>query len=148
MANNISGFGLQVSLIALPTFPQGIVLTQFADDSDPFDLPSLQIADKAMGVNGDLVTWSRANPITVTLNIIPGSEDDKNMQVLFELNRVGRGKFGTNDKITLTAIYPDGTTLTLTEGKITDGTPGKSVASAGRLKSKSYSFAFENQVIT
>lgn len=148
MANNISGFGLQVSLIALPTFPQGIVLTQFADDSDPFDLPSLQIADKAMGVNGDLVTWSRANPITVTLNIIPGSDDDKNMQVLFELNRVGRGKFGTNDKITLTAIYPDGTTLTLTEGKITDGTPGKSVASAGRLKSKSYSFAFENQVIT
>lgn len=146
--NDISGFGLQINLVASKTFPQGITLTQFADDADPFDLPSMQIADKAMGVNGDLVVWNRANPIIPTINVIPGSDDDRNLQVLFEQNRVGKGKLGAGDEITMTGIYPDGSTITLTKGKITDGMPGKSLASAGRLKSKAYVFAFENQQIS
>lgn len=145
---DISGFGLQINIVASRTFPQGFVVTQFADDADPFDMPSMQIADTGMGVNGDMVSWSLANPIKPTLNVIPGSDDDKNLQVLFEQNRVGKGKFGALDVITMTGVYPDGTTITLTNGKITDGMPGKSLASAGRLKSKNYAFAFENQIIS
>lgn len=143
MANEISGFGLKVRLVASSTFPAGITLTQFADDADPFDLPSIQIRDKAMGLNGDLLTWSKANPILATVNVIPQSDDDKNMAILLEANRVGRGKNSARDVITLTGIYPDGTTKTLSQGTITDGIPGNSVSSAGRLKSKPYAFAFE-----
>lgn len=143
MSNDVSGFGVRVRLVASVTFPAGITLSQFADDADPFDLPSIQVADKAMGVNGDLVTWSKANPILATLNLIPNSEDDRNMAVLLEANRVGRGKFSARDVITLTGIYPDGRSVTLSNGAITDGMPGQSIASAGRFKSKSYAFAFE-----
>ena len=143
MSNDVSGFGVRVRLVASVTFPAGITLSQFADDADPFDLPSIQVADKAMGVNGDLVTWSKANPILATLNLIPNSEDDRNMAVLLEANRVGRGKFSARDTITLTGIYPDGRSVTLSNGAITDGMPGQSIASAGRMKSKSYAFAFE-----
>lgn len=141
--NNISGFGLQVQVIASVTFPSGFTCSQFADDADPFDMPSIQIADKAMGLNGDLITWSKANPLPVTLSVIPGSDDDKNLAILFEANRVGRGKSSARDVITLVGIYPDGSTTTLTPGTITDGMPGNSVASAGRLKTKAYSFAME-----
>lgn len=144
MAQEISGFGLRIRLVASETFGSGIDLTQFADDGDPFDIPSIQIRDKAMGLNGDLITWSKANPIGVTINLIPGSEDDKNVAALLEANRVGRGKSAVRDVITLTGIYPDGSSVSLTEGKITDGMPGNAVASAGRLKSKAYSFVFEN----
>lgn len=144
MSTNISGFGLQIQLVASNTFPSGIVISQFADDADPFDIPSIQVADKGMGVNGDLVTWSRATPTSITLSIVPNSEDDTNLSVLLDANRVGRGKRGARDVITMTGIYPDGSSITLTEGAITDGSPGNSVASAGRLKSKSYQFAFEN----
>lgn len=144
MANDISGFGLIVNVQASQSFPVGFPITQFADDSDPFDFPSLQIADKAMGINGDLVTWKKANPIIVTLSVIPGSTDDIALSTLFELNRVGKGKRNVRDSITLTAIYPDGRVKVMTPGVITDGMPGNSVASAGRLKSKSFSFAFEN----
>lgn len=143
--NDISGFGLRIQIRASVTFPAGINITQFADDADPFDSPSIQQTDKAMGLNGDLITWSKANPLLVTLNVVPGSDDDKNLAVLAEANRVGKGKNGARDIITMTAIYPDGTTVTYTQGALTDATPAKSVASAGRMKSRPYMFAFENK---
>lgn len=145
MSNDVSGFGLRVRLVASVTFPAGIDLSQFADDADPFDLPSIQVADKAMGVNGDLIVWSKANPLLVTLNLIPNSEDDRNMGVLLEANRPARGKLPARDVVTLTGIYPDGRSITLSGGAVTDGMPGQSVSSAGRMKSKSYAFAFEGK---
>jgi hypothetical protein len=142
---DISGYGLQVQVRASQTFPTGISITQFADDSDPFDNPSQQVADKAMGLNGDLLTWSKANPINVTLNVVPGGDDDVNLGILLEANRVGRGKASIQDVITMTGIYPDGRQVTFTSGKITDGMVSNSVASAGRLKTKAYQFTFENR---
>lgn len=142
---NISGFGLIVNIIASNTFPVGLLLTEFADDADPFDFPSLQIADKAMGLNGDLVWWTKPNPINVTLNVIAGSFSDENLATLFEANRAGRGKIGARDIITMSGIYPSGNIVLLTNGVITDGIPASSVASSGRLKSKSYAFSFENK---
>jgi hypothetical protein len=141
---DISGFGLRIQVKASNTFPAGFNVTQFADDVDPFDIPSIQIADKAMGLNGNLITWSVATPIDFTLAAIPGTEDDQNLSVLFEANRVGNGKTSARDEITVTGIYPDGSTLTLSPCVITDGPPGVSVASAGRLKTSAYSFTAEN----
>ena len=141
---DISVFGIRVQVVASQTFPSGINITQFADDADPFDAPSMQIRDKAMGVNGDLISWSKANPIPVTLNVVPNSEDDKNLGVLFEANRVGKGKQGARDVISITAVYPDGKTASFTQGVITDGQPANSAQSSGRMKSKAYTFAFEN----
>ena len=141
---DVSVFGLRVQLVASETFPSGISLTQFADDADPFDAPSIQIRDKAMGVNGDLIVWSKATPITLTLAVVPNSEDDDNLSVLFEANRVGKGKQGARDVISVTAIYPDGRTVSFTQGAITDGMPANSPTSAGRLKSKAFNLCFEN----
>lgn len=140
---DVSGFGLRIILQASVTFPQGISLTQFADDSDPFDTPSQQLMDKAMGLNGDLVVWSKANPITPTINVIPNTDDDRNLEVLAEANRVSRGKTSARDIITLTVIYPDGRSLTLNNGKVTDAIVTRPVASSGRMKTKPYAFAFE-----
>lgn len=144
--NDISGFGLKVQMIASVTYPIGIVVTEFADDTDPFDLPSLQIADTAMGLNGDLISWSKANPIKVTLSVIANSISDDLLAILLEANRVGRGKTGARDIITMTGIYPSGSFITLSNGIITNGMPGNGVASAGRLKTKTYEFAFENKI--
>src|SRR5215216_1560845 len=138
MSSDISVFGLRVQLNASETFPSGISITQFADDADPFDTPSMQIRDKAMGVNGDLITWSKATPIGVTLAVVANSEDDDNLSVLFEANRVGKGKQGARDVISLTVVYPDGRTTSFTQGVITDGMPSLSAQSAGRMKSRVY----------
>lgn len=145
MTTNISGFGGVVTLIASNTFPVGIAITQWADDNDPLDFASIRIADTAMGVNGDLVTWARAAPLPMVLNVIPGSDDDINLQILADANRVGQGKNGADDIIGVTVAYPDGTVVTLSGGKMTDAQFGKGVSSAGRLKSKSYAFSFQSK---
>jgi hypothetical protein len=142
--SDISVFGLRAQVVASQTFPSGISITQFADDADPLDTPSMQIADKAMGVNGDLIVWSKGAAVIVTLSVIPNSDDDKNLAVLFEANRTGKGKRSAKDVVEITAIYADGATTSFTNGAITDGMPSNSGTSAGRLKTKSYSFAFEN----
>lgn len=143
---NISGFGFQVNIIASNTFPTGFNVTEFADDADPFDIPSIQISDTAMGLNGDQITWSKANPIKITLSVIPGGVNDTALSILLEANRVSRGKSGAQDVITMTGIYPTGNFITLINGVITDGMPGNAVSSEGRLKSKSYVFSFESKV--
>lgn len=142
--NDISGFGARVQVVASKTFPSGFTLTQFADDTDPFDSPSVKVRDTAMGLNGDLISWAKAAPLPVSLAVVPGSEDDRNLQSLFDANRVGKGKAGAGDVITVTVAYPDGRTKTFQQGVITDGPAGVGIASAGRLKTSTYQFAFEN----
>lgn len=141
---DISSFGTRVQIVASVTFPAGVSISQFADDGDSLDIPSQQVADKAMGVNGDLIVWAKANPLNLTLNIIPNGDDDRNLAALLEANRVGRGKQGARDVITLTAIYADGSSRTWSNGKITDGVPGLALASSGRMKTNPYVFTFEN----
>jgi len=143
---NISGFGLSVNLIASTTYPIGVQVTEFADDSDPLDVPSLQIGDVAMGLNGDLITWSKANPIKLTLNMIPDSTDDITLSILLAANRVGRGKTSARDNITMTIFYPNQNFITLANGVITDGVPFAPTANSGRLKTRSYAFSFETYV--
>ncbi len=144
---DISGFGLRVNVRANRTFPQGYIVTQFADDTDPMDQPAMQIADKAMGLNGDLIVWSKPAAIVISLAVIAGSDDDLNLSVLFEANRVAKGKrSAARDVITLNVMYADGNSETFTQGAMTDGIPGNPVASSGRKKTKVYTFAFENKV--
>lgn len=142
---DISGFGFQVNLIASNTFPQGIPLTTFADDADAFDTPTQALCDKAMGLNGDLITWSKATPIEATLNVVPNSEDDENLAILAEANRVARGKQSARDVITLVGIYPDGRQVVLSPGQIMSAPPAVGIASSGRMKTRAYAFTFENK---
>lgn len=148
MANDVSGYGLRVRLIASTTFPAGVTISQFADDVDPFDLPAITVLGNAMGVNGDLVSWTTAVPLTINIGVIPDSDDDRNLAILLEANRSARGKYPARDTITLSVLYPSGRTLLLNNGKLLTGMPGNSIASAGRMKGKTYGFVFEGMVRT
>lgn len=143
---DISGFGGKVALNCSVTFPAGISISQFADDSDPLEFAPIEIADKAMGVNGDMITWAKAIPIAMVLNVIPGSPDDVNLQILFDNNRPSQGKIVTADIIQAVVTYPDGTVTSFGPGRIMMGPPGKSIASSGRIKTRTYTFALQNKV--
>lgn len=144
MTTDVSASGISLIIKASKTFPQGFTVTQFADDADPLDIPALTLSETAMNVNGELVSWSSPQPIVVTVNLIPGSDDDNNMSILFEANRAAGGRTIARDLITMVSNYPDGSTVTLSNGKMTSGFPGKSIASAGRMKSKAYVFTFQD----
>lgn len=148
MPYDISGTGFTLTIKFSNTFPQGVQITAFADDADPWDAPSLDIATPSMNVNGDLVTYSTPQALLRTINLLPGSEDDTNLSIAYEANRVGRGKRSARDIVTIVANWPDGSTETLSNGKMTTGMSGKSLASAGRMKSRSYGFAFQDYAVT
>lgn len=141
---DVSAIGFTLILRASETFPNGFTISEVADDADPFDIPAVEIASTAMNVNGDMVTWSSPTSMTPTINVIPASESDKNLSILWDANRAARGKRHARDVITLVASYPDGSTKTFSEGKMTSGMPGGSVASGGRIKSNAYVFAFQD----
>lgn len=146
MSNKIGGLGLKVTIIASPVFPQGFTIDKWSDDADPLNIGDLELTQTAMGVNGDLISWNKAVPIPVELNVIPNSDDDKNLKILFNSNRAARNKVSTQDDITMIISYPDGTTNTLTGGVIKTGQVAKSVTSESRLKTATFSFEFENLI--
>ena len=131
---DVSATGIKATIISVPTFPQGFEISEFADDADPLDFPSTQIADYNMGVNGDLVTWTRPVPLEVTLNVIPNTDADKNLSILYDMNRAAKGKVSAQDLVTLVVSYPDGTRKILSNGKLLTGVPANGVSSSGRIK--------------
>lgn len=142
MAQDISIFGLTGNLNASKTFPNGIPLSSFADDGDPLDSPDLAIADMAMGPNGDTITWSRPQLIEISFTLIPQSQDDLNMTVLVDANRVAKGKSSARDAITIVWTYPNGMVVTCSDGKLVTGPVVQSGSSNGRVKSKRYAVRF------
>jgi hypothetical protein len=145
---DISSTGFTAVLKASKTFPNGLPLTFWADDTDPFDIPELTIAEAAMNVNGDLVSWTAPQPIPIKLAVIPGSEDDVNLQILLDANRAAKGKSVARDVIGVVATYNDGATCTFSLGVVTTGSPARSPNQAGRYKSNAYGFTFQNIAYT
>jgi hypothetical protein len=142
---DISAFGSSIRLVASNTFPQGIQIDQFSDEADPFDFASMDIAAFEMDINGNPITWSIANGIPFTLNILPGSETATDMNTLFDANRSSFNKRSAFDEITITVIYPSGDKKVLSKGVLLNGTPGTGVTSEGKKKPKTYGFMFGAQ---
>lgn len=143
---DVSATGVKITVITVPTYPQGFEVSEFADNADPLDFPPTQIADYGMGVNGDLVTWTRPVPLEITLNVIPNTDADKNLGILYDMNRAAKGKISAQDLVTLVASYPDGTRKIFSNGKLISGVPANGVSSDGRIKTKEYKFVFENKI--
>lgn len=145
---DVSATGLSLTIRFSVTFPSGFTFTEFADDADGWDAPAIDLGTVAMNLNGEMVFSSAPVPMLRTINAIPGSPGERNLAIAAEANRVAKGKRSARDIVTIVANYPDGSTETLDLGKMTNGMLGKSVASAGRIKSKSYNFAFEQMATT
>lgn len=142
MSENISGVGLKIIVSSTRVGGVPFPLTKFADDVDPFDIPEITIAEAKMGLNGDLITYSVATPITIKIGLIPDTAEDEAMQLLFTANRIARGTRIARDQFKIVGVYGSGRTITLNDGVLTAGQPGTGVASEGRLKSKVYTFMF------
>lgn len=142
---DISGFNSTVTLTASRTFPLGFQVNQFADDTDPIEAASIDIADKAMGLNGDLIVWAKGTPLPLALAVIVGSPSDISLQILADANRVGPGKPSAADIIQAAVVMPNGVTTIYSNGRLTNAMFGRSVASSGRQKTRVYMFAFEGK---
>lgn len=138
--------GLSVFLVAIPTYPTGITLTQFADDSDPLDGDNVEIGGAGVGLNGDLVVWDKPSMVTLRLAMIPGSADAEKLNRIWEVNRSSKNKVSIQDTINAVVRYANGTTISLTNGAMLSGPAFIGGNSDGKLKTPVYSFVFEGRV--
>lgn len=141
---DISAMGIKATIVALPSYPVGFTLTEFADDGDSINVPDMTIMQSGMGVNGDLVVWRTAVPCEIEVNLIPGTEDCKNMENLFKLNLTQKNKVASKDVLTMTINHPDGKIDVLTHGYIIAGKPIQDYSSNGRAKTRTFRMVFEN----
>lgn len=146
MAIDVSAMGLKVLIKAAPSFPVGIEVTHFADDGDSLNITDITTMESAMGVNGDLVVWRVATPCEVALNVIPGTDECKDLETLFNLNMTQKNRVSSKDVITMVITHPDGKQTVLSNGYITGGKPAQDYSSNGRANSREFRFVFENNI--
>ena len=146
MAVDISALGIKATLVAVPSYPTGFTMTQFADDGDSLNIPDMTIMQSGMGVNGDMVVWRTAVPYEVDINLIPGTDDCKNMENLFKLNMTQKNKISSKDVLTLIIEHSSGKIDVLTHGYIIGGKPAQDYSANGRAKTRTFRMVFENNV--
>lgn len=150
MTNIISGNGTTATIqadngLGGGTYPWPIPIDEWAQDVDAIEFSDVPIGDGKKGPNGQMAAWSISETLEVTVAPIVGSNTDRVFQTLFQANRPSQGKSSAQDNITLTIVYPDLiSSLQMTGGIMTSGSPGKGLGSDGKLKTRTYKFKFNN----
>ena len=130
-------------------------ITEFSDEGTPIDIPSLEVAAGSMNMNGNLVTWTKPNPISISFTLIPGSKSDMSLRsFLSSVSIGGRGNSVGEAYITSMVItvpsYTDGSTsnksdriFTLTNGRLLSGPPAIGSNNEGKASPSTWTFMFE-----
>lgn len=139
---DITGCGFKLFVQSLYTFPLGFEINEFADDTDPFDLPDVTIGHYQNDLNNELVFWNKPSPFVVDLNLVCGTSGEQNCRTLFNSNYKAAGKSSGSDLITMIATYANGDKKVALGGHINVGSPLQSISTNGRIKTQHYQFVF------
>lgn len=152
---DVSGVFPKVTIVSAG-IPPLIQLTKFADDSNPVDVDQIEVTGHSINVNGELVVWEKPAAYLVTVSVLCGTEDDRNLTMLLETCHPTSGKgfalapsvqmrVSIGRRSSLGVVSTEDST-TYTQGRIVNGRPGAAVDSEGKKISNSYTFVFENAV--
>jgi hypothetical protein len=108
-------------------------------DTDPFDMPNVDVADLEIGTNGDPISWTVINPMESTIALIPATGDYELLQKVADSNRAEKGKPSVRDLMTLTRTLPNGETITA-KGYLTNVPVAFSLSSSGKIKTPTFGF--------
>jgi hypothetical protein len=139
---DISGFGTEIMILALQSFPMGFSLSKFADDTDPISAKEMEPFGYEPLYDGTIFTYAQAAPIEVSVSVIPNSDEDINLKILLGNKKGGLSLFPFEDITTMAISYPDGGRTILSHGSILRGPALDSIQSTGRRKSNTYTFVF------
>lgn len=138
----------------------GNIVLEFSDEGTPIEIPDIEVASSAMTMNGELVTWTKPNPINFSITVIPGSASDNALRNLLYAGHVGgrKGKainqeYVHIDTATLEVpnIYTNGIVtqaknlkFVFANGRLTAGPMGIGSNAEGKMSPRTYKFVFES----
>lgn len=143
---DVSAIGFKILVKDTKIFPNGFTINRTADGTDPFGFGTVTVGEATMDANGHLTYATSPNPTEFTLNLLPTSEEDINMSLLFEAHRPRLGVARTGGDISVTVMYADGTSVTAKNCKFLTGDPKRSIQAPSRYKNKVYTFACEDYI--
>lgn len=142
---NISTFGLSAYLTATRTLPVGFLLKSWADDVDSVQVTEAETGQSKLDLNGTVISWTVATPLTVALSVIPNSADDDILSVIYSANRVSKTTPPVGDMVNLVLRYPNGGVRVFTAGRVISGPSAPTARAEGRMSSNTYTYAFGDQ---
>ncbi|MND99921.1 hypothetical protein D3C81_527780 [compost metagenome] len=142
---NISTFGLSGYLIATRTLPIGILINRWADDVDSIAVTEATTGEAVLDLNGSVISWTVATPLTVALSVIPNTIDDDMLSIIYNSNRVSKTSPPVGDSINLVLRYPNGGVRVFTTGRVVSGPSSPTARAEGRMASNTYTYAFGDQ---
>ena len=144
---DISTFGLTAYLIATKTMPVGVLLNRWADDADSVTVTEAEAGQAVLDLNGVVIRWTVATPLTVSLGVIPNTTDDDILSVIYNSNRVSNVSGAVGDSINLVLRYPNGGVRVFTSGRVLSGPSAPTAKADGRMASNVYTYAFGDQYL-
>ena len=138
----------------------GNIVLEFSDEGTPIEIPDIEVASSAMTMNGELVTWTKPNPINFNITVIPGSASDNALRNLLYAGHVGGRKGKPIDQdyvhidtatLEVPSIYTNGIVtearsrvFVFTNGRLTAGPMGIGSNAEGKMSPRTYKFVFES----
>lgn len=150
---DISAVGASVTIVG---GGKTITITEFSDEGTPFECPDVDLSTNQKNLNGQMISSRTPSVYTVSVTVIPGSTNDRDLQQLAQMaalmpgsvNPIGSFKI---DSIVLGIPAVNGSaagnlktiTYKWTNGRMKSASTGPSTSADGRLASRTYTFEME-----
>ena len=150
---DISAVGASVTIVA---GGKTITITEFSDEGTPFECPDVALSTTQKNLNGQMISSRTPSVYTVSVTVIPGSTNDRDLQQLAQkaalmpgsVNPIGSLKI---DSIVLGIPSVNGSAAgnlktiayKWTNGRMKSAPTGPSTSADGRLASRTYTFEME-----
>lgn len=142
---DVSTTGASVTIGSTVTLPVPIPITHFADDKEPFQIDDQEITGDGMGINGDLVVYTKPVPVYCKISVVANSPDDIALYTLFKMNKATSVSHAF-DVCDMTIVIPNILKpFRYINGKIKSGPPGPTSSADGKNQSHTYGFVFEKE---
>ena len=144
MSANVTGVGAKFIIFDKNgQYPNGYVITEFSDDSDPIDNPNKTIVQYANALNGTLLYWYKTSPNEINISVYADSDGDIYLTSLLQANDPQKNKKIINSELDAQLIYNNGKVVFMNNGKLVEGSYIGGISSDGKKKTKTFKFIFE-----
>lgn len=131
-------------------------IVEFSDEGSPVEVDDVEVTGEAVTLNGQAVYWRKPSLYHVTVTVIPGSQNDLDLQRMLHASKVQNGESVTPISeltVTMTINAPKinesngsqqtGRKWTFKNGRFLRGKIGMQTDPEGKMSAMAYSFAFE-----
>ena len=138
---------IDVSFAGASVTLAGITVKNFMDDANPIEIPDTEVTSAGVNCNGVMIRNAKPNIITLSVTVIPGSDEDRRFYDLWKRYRVqnginNAGQWETSLTGTIVTKGTRGRTYGFSGGTMISGPAGPTSNGEGKMQGRTYTFAF------